>query len=240
MKDEFGVVERSNLADELASRILHTIRTRKYKPGDRLPAIMEMARSFGVGHPAVREALKKLEIIGAVEIKHGSGVYVKKGQDVLVLSNPIFSGVVSKDLLLDLIDARIPIEVRSVALASTNATEDHLKRMQELLDEAEQNIEDDAALSRANMAFHQEIAEASGNAVLAQLQEVLTNLFQREQRMILSIYGSREIDHKEHLNILDALRRRNAPLAQARMQAHLEGVRDVLLRWDPGEETLPD
>ena len=65
-----------------------------YREGDRLPPIMEMARQFGVGHPTVREALKKLETVGVVEIRHGSGVYVSRSRDVLVLRacRPRWSG----------------------------------------------------------------------------------------------------------------------------------------------------
>ena len=231
-------VEKSNLADGLADRIVQLIRSGVYGPGDRLPAIMEMARSFGVGHPTLREALKKLEIVGVVEIKHGSGVYVGRGQDVLLVSNPVFGGAVSKKLLLDLIDARIQIEVKSASLAAVNASEDQLDSMEALLIRARENMHDASLLSETNMSFHREIAAASGNVVLAQLQEVLTNLFQREQRMILDIYGSREADHAGHLDILNALRSRDPELAQERMRSHLEGVGKALLRWDPKRDPI--
>ncbi|GIV59095.1 FadR family transcriptional regulator [Rhodocaloribacter litoris] len=239
MSAGFAPVQKSNLADDLADRLVQLIRARGYQPGDRLPSIMEMARSFGVGHPTLREALKKLESMGVVEIRHGAGVYVGSGHNRLLVSNPVFGGEVSKKLLLDLVEARIPIETTAVTLAATAATEEHLDRMAALLARAEANMDNDAVLSEANMAFHREIAVASGNLVLAQIQEVLTQLFSREQRVILGIYGSREKDHREHLGILDALRRRDAGLAEERMKTHLEGVRDVLLRWDPEKNPLP-
>lgn len=231
-------VEKSNLADDLANRIVQLIRSGVYQPGDRLPAIMEMARSFGVGHPTLREALKKLEIVGVVEIKHGSGVYVGRGQDVLLVTNPVFGGVVTKKLLVDLIEARIPVEVKSAALAAVNATDAQLAAMADLLEDARSKLYDAAALSATNMAFHRDIAAASGNVVLAQLQEVLTNLFQREQRMILDIYGSREKDHGGHMGILEALQKRDPACARERMQEHLEGVRRALLRWDPKRDPV--
>lgn len=229
----FAPVEKSRLTDDLAERILQLIRGGIYKPGDRLPAIMDMARSFGVGHPSVREALKKLESMGVVEIKHGSGVYVGKGQDSLLVSNPMFAGVASKKLLLDLIEARIPIEAQSARLAAVHATDQNLERMEQLLNEAKENLDDAAVLSATNMQFHREIAVASSNIVLAQLQEVVTNLFQREQRLILDIYASREKDHEEHLEILEALSGRDPEGAEARMKEHLQGVREALLQWDP-------
>lgn len=228
-----GPVTKSTLADEVAKRVAQMIQSGSYDSGDRLPTINEMARRFEVGHPTLREALKKLEVLGMVKTKHGSGVYVENNQNVLVLSNPIFLGEVSKEMMLDLIEARIPIEIKSVVQAAQNAADEDIERMAELLEKAGQHIEDDAVLNRTNMAFHREIAVASGNVVLAQLLEVLSNLFEKEQRKILDIWGSREQDHAEHMSILEALRGRDEELAEERMRDHLEGVREMIQQWNP-------
>lgn len=233
MSGPFAQVFKHSLSDTLAQTIKGLIDKGTYGVGDRLPTISEMARRYGVGSPAIREALKKLETVGAVTVKHGSGVYVAENHSPLFLSNPVGAGVPSKKTLLDLVEARIPIEVTSAALAAENLTEAHLDRMQELLAKAEACIHDDALLNTTNMTFHREIAAASANTVLCQLQDVLSSLFQEEQRAILSIYGSRWEDHAEHKGILDALERRDPTLAVERMRAHLEGVRAVLLKWEP-------
>lgn len=237
MEEGYVPVLKQSLSDGLAQRIRRSIQMGEYRKGDRLPAIMEMARRFGVGHPTVREALKKLETMGVVDIRHGSGVYVSRTDEVLVLASQDYVGTVDKKLLLDLVDARIPIEVKAVAGAAGNATEENFATMREFLAKAEKHFDDDEVLSSTNMAFHQEITQASGNVVLSQLLDVLRNLFQKEQRLILNIYGSPQKDHDEHLGILDALERRDERLAVDRMQEHLEGVRDVVLRWDP--ESVP-
>ena len=238
MASSLGRVEKTTLSDDLTARLLQLIRSGDYQPGDRLPAIMQMAQSFGVGHLTLREALRKLEVIGAVEIRHGSGVYVKRGKDMLLVKNPIFGGSVTQGLLLDLIEARIPIETRAMTLAASHATDENLARMAELLDQAEAVLEDDTKLSETNMEFHHEIAIASGNTVLAQVQEVLSRLFQTEQRLILGIYGSREQDHREHVGLYEALTLRDATLAKDRMHAHLVGVRDAVLQWDSDQTPL--
>ncbi len=233
MESVYAPVLRQSLSDDLAQRITQLIQTGTYRAGDRLPAISAMARQFGVGSPTVREALKKLETVGVVDIRHGSGVYVGRTPDTLVISNPVFDGAVSKKLLTDLIEARIPIEVKSAALAATHASEPHLDDMRVLLARAGESLDDDALLNATNLAFHRAIAVASGNVVLRQLLEVLSSLFRQEQQLILGIHGSRRGDHAEHLRILDALERRDEALAAERMRAHLEGVREVLHRWDP-------
>lgn len=239
MADGFQPVERTSLVDDAAEHIAERIRSGDFQPGDRLPPISEMAKSLGVGQPTIREALKQLEVMGILEIKHGSGVYIRKGQDVLLVSNPVFGSVPTKKLMIDLIDARIPVETTSAALAAGSRTPEQLRVMTDLLDEAGKNLDDDDVLNAANMSFHREIADASHNVVLAQIQDVLTNLFQREQRSILNIYGSRQKDHEEHVGILDAIGEQQPELARERMRAHLAGVRDVLEQWDPELTPIP-
>lgn len=224
---------RQSLTDDLAQRIKQLIQAGEHQEGDRLPSIAEMARRFGVGHPTLREALKKLEALGVVDIRHGSGVYVGKNGDTLLFSNPIYAGGVSRKLLVDLIEARIAIELRSVALAATSATAADLAEMRRLLATAEENLDNDAVLSAANMSFHRVIAQASGNTVLGQMLEVLVGLFQREQQLIMDIYGSRQKDHAEHVGILQALEQGSEALAVERMRSHLEGVAAVIRQWDP-------
>lgn len=238
MKDSFGPMLRQNLSEALAQRIRRSIMEGQYRKGDRLPTIMEMARRFGVGHPTVREALKKLETIGFVEIRHGSGVYVTRAHDVLVHASPGYSGSVTRKLLLDLVEARIPIEMHSVAAAARNAGADDLTEMRRLLTVAGDNLDDDEVLSRTNMAFHSQIALASANTVLSQLLDVLQELFQEEQRLILDIHGSRRKDHEEHLAILEALEQADEERSVERMRAHLDGVREVLLRWSSDAHPL--
>lgn len=231
-------LKRSSLSDDLVERLLQLIKSEAYKRGDRLPSIAEMTSRLKVGHPTLREALRKLEVIGIIEIKHGSGIYIKRDQDILLVSNPIFGGAVSKQLVLDLLEARMPIEMQAVGLAATKASKANLEKIAELMQTAAENLDNDAVLSPTNLAFHCEIAVASGNTVLSQLLEVLNDLFRDEQRLILDIYGDRKKDHKEHMEILEALNKRDVDLAKERMQNHLKGVREVLLRWDPKRTPL--
>jgi AraC family transcriptional regulator of adaptative response / DNA-3-methyladenine glycosylase II len=85
-----------------------------------------------------------------------------------------------------------------------------------------------------------EIALASGNAVLAQLLEVVGDLFAEEQRLILDIFGSRQRDHEEHLGILEALERKDEELCIQRMRTHLEGVEAAIRQWDPEHHPVPE
>lgn len=226
---ETGPVSRQSLSDELAQCVRRMIVAGGYAAGDRLPSIGSMARQFGVAHPTLREALRKLETLGIVEIRHGSGVFVGVDENPLLITNPVFEGDLTRTLLLDLVDARTPIEVKAAALAASEATAAQLQRMRLLLAQAGERLDSPPAVSEANRAFHREIALASGNRVLPQLLDALGNVFQEEQRFVNATHAARERFHREHLQILDALERRDPGLAVARMKAHLDGVRDALL-----------
>ena len=233
MNAAFGPVSKQSLADRLAQQIRVLIQQGDFRTGDRLPAIMEMARRFRVGHPTVREALKSLETIGVVEIRHGSGVYVNRSDDVLILASPHYAATFTKKLLLDLVRTRQPLEIESIVAAIEHGTAAHLQATRELLTTAGQNLTDDDVLNRVNMSFHRQISIASGNTVLLQTLDVLRDLFTDQQRMILEIIPSREGDHQEHLGILEALERRDAALGAKRMKEHLDGVLDAVTQWDP-------
>ena len=238
MKHSFEPVVKQSLPDRLARQIRGTIQSGQYRRGDRLPPIVEMARRFEVGQPSIREALKKLEAMGVVQIRHGSGVFVTRSEEVLVLASPDYAGTVTKKLLLDLIRARIPIESQSVADCVKHATPEQVHELKRVLADAGQHLADAERLNAVNMAFHGKIAEASGNSVTAQLLAVLHELFTEEQRLILDIFGSREADHAGHLEILDAIERRDEALAVERMRTHLDSVHAAILRWNPEDHPV--
>lgn len=232
MEVVFQSVARQNLADEVALQITQMISNGGFKAQDRLPAISKMARQFQVGSPTLREALKKLETVGLVDIRHGSGVYVGEAPGTFLFTNPVFGAQPSKKLLVDLIDSRIPIEMRTASLAARNATPEHLHEMERLLNQAESTLDDGDTLTQVNLSFHREIALASGNLVMHQILDVIAKLFRREQRVILDIKGNRSEDHAEHVAIFEAIRAGDEPMATLRMKEHLERVREVLTGWD--------
>ncbi len=240
MSDVFEPMTKQSLSDRLAQRIRELIRSQSYARGDRLPSIMEMARQFGVGHPTIREALKKLQTMGIVEIRHGSGVYVSRSDEVFLVAAPDYGGAVTKKLLLDLVRTRRPLELVAVGNAVRHATAEQLAEMRRILDAPGRDTSNHEAKRTSNLAFHREIALASGNRVLAQLLAVLHDLFPREQRLVLGIGGSRMRDHEEHLAILDAIARRDEPLAVECMRKHLRGVERAVLDWDPERHPIAD
>lgn len=227
--DSYEPMPRERLPDRLARRIQLLIQGGARGAGDRLPAIGEMARRFGVGHQSVREALKKLETMGVVDIKHGSGVYVRAAGDARPMAHAASADDTSCKTLLELTRARLPLETQAALEAARNATAQQVREMRRVLALAAADT-DDAMLNQHVIAFHQLVANASGNAVLTQLLDVLHERFGEQQRALIGITGSRAHDHEQHVSILEAIERHDESLACRRMEQHLQEVERALLR----------
>lgn len=225
-----SVVRRDSLADVLARRIRTLISSGTFAEGDRLPPILEMARQFSVGAATVRESIRKLEALGIVDVRHGSGVYVGAARERLVFASPGLGLGESGRLLADLIEARIPLEVHAVVGAVTHATSEQLDAIRQLVAWTSSGVLDDRAASDADRMFHRQMALASGNTILVQMLDALRDLFTDEGRVVHWEPIKRDHDPAAHTVILEAVAERNASLASERMVVHLESVRKAVQR----------
>jgi len=69
-------VKRLNLSDQVVELLKERIESGTYNPDSVLPSITELATELGVGRTTVREALKQLEIMEMISIRHGKGIFV--------------------------------------------------------------------------------------------------------------------------------------------------------------------
>jgi GntR family transcriptional regulator, transcriptional repressor for pyruvate dehydrogenase complex len=224
-----GGVVRHSLLDDLATSMLSLIADRKLSSGDQFESVRALADRFKVAVPTVREALRRLEATGAVELRHGSGVYVGPNVGRLVLANPLALAP-SADRLVELLQARALIEPPVAALAARTRGEAALEQMSRDLETAAELIAsgDHARLAEVNMDFHRSLAQASGNATLAEVVESVTVVNAREQLEILHIHGDRQADLDEHRAIHDAVRSGDPELAELLTREHLDGVLAVI------------
>ncbi|MFF4620822.1 FadR/GntR family transcriptional regulator [Nonomuraea jabiensis] len=221
-------VTRPTLSDALTERMLELIRTGGHRPGDRLPSTRELSQRFAVTTPTLREALRRLEATGAIEMRHGSGIYVGTDIERVVLPNPNMREMHAAQLL-ELLGARIVIEPPLAAMAAHNAGPEELAPLKRVLEEAGRHLRGhDALLHDANMSFHRATARLAGNSVLHEVVDSLLTVHGPEQREILQIFDDRRRDYDEHLAILEAIEARDAAQAEERMRAHLVDVRTVI------------
>src|SRR5438105_351507 len=72
----FRSVSRGAVAENIVAQLLAMLRERKLRSGDKLPPERELAALMNVSRPSLREALRTLSVMGVIELRHGSGIYV--------------------------------------------------------------------------------------------------------------------------------------------------------------------
>jgi DNA-binding FadR family transcriptional regulator len=224
---------RASFSERLADDIVALIRAEQLAPGDALESSRDLAKRFEVTTPTVREALRRLEATGVVELRHGSGTYIGPGLERTLLANP-HRPHITRQSVLELAQARLVIEPGIAALAATVRDDPALER----LDAAAANaLQPPARGVRPALHFHVELARASGNPLLLQTVEALLAVRAEEQVEIRFRYDDRERDHAEHLEILGAIRAGDAATAEGLTREHLTTIRDAIAAADlPDEE----
>jgi DNA-binding FadR family transcriptional regulator len=212
-----------HVSDVLGERI----RSGEYRIGGRLPSERELAQSLTVSRPTVREAILSLELEGLVEVRLGSGVYVRR-------TTPSQPAGVPDVGPFELLEARRIIESEVCACAALRVTAAHLERLGDLITEMERQNETDVLLSeRADRQFHEAIAEATENTALMAAVTALWDARARSpliQRLSVKAHAAGvKPGVSEHRSILAALSSKDPHQARNAMSAHLARVMDQLL-----------
>ena len=217
---------QDRLYQDLARSLMEELASGRYPVGARLPAERELAAAYNVSRPTVREAIIALEVQGLVEVKVGSGAYVRRlpGKEDL----PGFNITA-----FELTEARLLFEGEAAALAATQATDEELAEIARLVEEiARENLRPDGA-ERSDREFHLAIARATRNTAIFEAIEHLWDLRAASPEAALLHEKARTANVKpvvdEHTAVLKALARRDPAAARIAMRTHLSAVLESLL-----------
>ncbi len=185
-----------------------------------LPSERELASRFRVSRPVIREATKRLEFQGLLEVHHGRGIKVVR-QLQRPLSDALrFDIPDNLERLRQLNEARRILEPEIARLAALHATDKDLRFLVACHDEMV-SCPDLGIAARIDARFHEGIARAAGNNVVALVLAAFGDLAEESRRRTLSVSGM-ETAIAHHGAILEALKQREGDEA-ARLMAHHVG-----------------
>ncbi|HEY5818253.1 MAG TPA: FadR/GntR family transcriptional regulator [Mesorhizobium sp.] len=192
----------------------------------RTPSERELAEYFSVSRGQVREALAILEAMRIVERRAKSGIYLTTREaSVEALALFAKAGVPLDPIqIYETVEIRKIHEIKAAELACTRATEENYERLREILSESEEQLARGEGLARQDRDFHLEIVRATQNSVFHKVCSVYYLLGEHRLPIYFSDPDRGRRSHAEHLQIFDALLKRDGNLAQALMSAHLQGA----------------
>lgn len=217
--------------DYVVEQLKERIISGEYKSGDQLPPEGALCELFGVSRITVREALKKLNMMGLVEIKQGRGTFVKT-VDLGLFMKPLFQLIDFEEIDVEAIyTAREYIEGGTAYQAALLRSEFELAVLRNILQSIRQCIaeQDIVKLYEFDRAFHTEVARAAHNpillSILQPLEEIDTACVKRFDKYLTTL----ENCYKEHYDIFKAIEAQEPEAAREAMVAHARNSKIVLL-----------
>lgn len=214
----------SKSAADTATAALRDLLARgRYQTGDRLPPERELAEGLGLSRPTLREAIRRLTEARLLEARQGSGTYVAD----------IDLGAV--------FEVRLQLEPHAARLAATHRTDADVQRINGLLKALPGLMDEPEAFTATDLEIHRAVAHASGNPVLSDFLDRLTELTHLSRPITSPAQEARRETLRDLRLLVKAVRTRDPDGAADAMQAHLQSMQAIAARRAPRDRRIaPD
>lgn len=221
----FQPIKPKKVSNQIAEQIRSSILSGEFTPGEKLPPERELAEMFGVSRPSVREALNHLASAGLVMSYQGGGTVVKSLVEVSS-GNPLSELIKGEqERALDVIEVRKCMESWTSYFAASRALPEDLRRLGNIVEDMEKNLEGMKPSQNLDANFHVAIAQATHNVVWLHMMQSIFDAMQEFQRGVWRAVYITDDDHRllfsQHRAVYEAIRDRDPERAREEMLAHL-------------------
>lgn len=219
-------IVRRKLSDQVFERLREMIVRGELAPGDPMPSERELMHRFGVGRPAVREAMQTMHTQGLITISQGERSRVSElSADLAFRQMDIVARMLlsaSSDNLEHLKQARSLFELGMIRIAVEKATPDDIRELERLVADQERRLGVPSAFIEADVAFHSKIASMSGNPIFAAVSDAMLNWLFNYHTDLLIWSGREDVTLGEHSRIVECIASGVSVDAENAMRSHLD------------------
>nr|WP_049565282.1 FadR/GntR family transcriptional regulator [Streptomyces sp. SBT349] len=227
------------MSDEVQEQIKKLILRRRLAPGDPLPTESEMMSLFGVSRNSVREALKALQAVSIVDIRHGFGTYVGSLSLDSFVDGMVFRAAVrhrrGEASLYELLEVREALEAGLIGSVAGQLPQGDLETLRGLVSTMEREAAIGRVTAATDRAFHLALYRSLGNHLLSEVLDAFWAAFHRVREELKEDRQDPRVTCDRHQDVLAALEATDGPRAAEAMRHHFAGIRQVL-----SESTKPE
>lgn len=233
-------IHKKKLSDEVRERLLAEIEGGQLPPGSPLPSERELMEAFGVGRPAIREAMQSLQGLGLIVVRHGERPRVAEPQlDLLAEQLALTMRHILRydnTLLAQLKEARALLETELARSAASRQDRTKIAEIRQILDSQHSKVDEWQEFTRLDGAFHTKIAEMSGNFLLASVVNAIFAWLERFHIDAVRKSGLETLTLEEHEEIYAAIDGADSDRAAQAMLRHLTRANTLYRRDDDPAE----
>lgn len=231
MESADKIVKRK-LSDDVLERLMQLIGSGRFAPGDTFPSERELMEQFGVGRPAVREAMQSLQTAGLITIQQGQRPRVTQPTALGIISQ---IDIAARHLLHSspgslehLKDARLMFEVGIVRRAAEDPMPEDIERLQAALTLQQRYFRTQPdKFVEADIAFHIAIAETTKNPIFVAISRAMLSWLKQFHTNIVRLDGKEPVTMKEHQRIFELITAKDPDGAAYAMTDHLKRSRAI-------------
>lgn len=216
-----GALPSGTPVSEVARRLMDLFTTGDLEPGTRLPPERQLAATLGVGRSAVREALAALEILGILDVRPGSGTYLRGTASELLPQTLRWGLLIGQKNTAELLELRSGLEIYVARLAAGRAAASDLRALSGSLERMRGGVGELKAFARADLDFHNALATAAGNDTLVDLLHVVRSLLQVYADRAVHDEAEARVAVDEHDAVFRAIEAGNEDAAASAMALHM-------------------
>ncbi|MET9861216.1 FadR/GntR family transcriptional regulator [Streptomyces smyrnaeus] len=215
---------------EIQERIKKLIIEERLPPGAPMPTETELMERLEVSRNSVREALKALQAMGIVEIRHGFGTYVGTMSMAPMTEGLSFRTVAGhyrgEDSLLQLLELREAVETG--LMARLVAGPEQLAELEALVERMRREADEGEVRAETDRAFHSTLYAGLGNSLLSEVLDAFWDAFHRVRTDLAELRPDPRMTWQQHAAILDAVRSGDMRRAEEAVRAHFGNIRERL------------
>lgn len=224
-------IVRRKISDQVLERLREMIIRGELVPGDLMPSERDLMKRFGVGRPAVREAMQSMHTLGLITISQGERARVSElSADLMFRQMDMVARILlsaSPDNLEHLKEARRLFEVGMVRIATPRVQPSDIEELKHLVAEQKSKLGDPAAFIKADMAFHGKIANLSGNPIFGAVSDAMLTWLFNYHTDLLIWSGREDVTLGEHEKIIECIEAGDSESGAAAMRSHLDRSNDL-------------
>jgi GntR family transcriptional regulator, sialic acid-inducible nan operon repressor len=232
-------IRPQKLYEQVSARLEARIIDKTYDIGDLLPSERDLMREFGVGRPAIREALIHLRNMGLVELRSGErALVIRPSPEVVVeaLSGVAKHMLSATDGVRDFQNARLFFEVGLARHAAAHATAEDIEQLHAALEINRAALDDLPRFEKTDVAFHYVLAVIPRNPIFPAIHAAIAEWLVQQRHITLNWRGRKgtaEQAYQAHRAIYEAIAARDPDRAEKAMRDHLAHVANVF--WEAME-----
>lgn len=212
--------------EAIVTELVNYIKNNNLQKNDKLPSERKLVEILQVSRPSVREALKILEANNVIEIKHGSGIYIKSENGLAFTEYD--TNTKTRDVLLKLkklAEARLMIEKYAAVEVSKIITDEQIKVLFEIESIENKTLSDNTEIEKSNFVnlnIERKITSYLKNPFINDFHSKLENLWQNYFSHIKSIPYPKSLRHNDHINIIKAIESKKENLITKNIEIHIQ------------------